>query len=281
MDGKVKFSIVIPSFNQGRFLARALDSIITQNYPDIEIIIIDAESNDETLSVIKKYETEIAYWVSEPDRGQSDALNKGFAKATGDVFGWLNSDDIYCENAFEIALEAFKNNSNKKIVYGNWYEIDENDEVIERTFSAPRPQIPHFSYEGFDANLQSMFWKKEVHQIFGEFEVSLHQVMDSDFLFSIILDQGVDVFYKVDALLGAFRRHSAQKTERLRIDERAIKEQHYLDNKYDFPTLYSAQGFYHRVNYLFAKMGWSISQGGVMYTFKKFSRALVKRFWTY
>jgi len=272
----MKFSIVIPSYNQGEFLEKSILSIINQD-TETEIIVIDGGSTDNSVEIIKKYESKIAYWVSEPDNGQSHALNKGFRNATGDIFGWLNSDDVYIQGAFRKVLEAFENNPEKKIVYGNWYEIDEYDNVIDKTYSAPKPRIPHFSYEGFDSNLQSMFWKREVHEKFGKFDESFHQLMDSDFLFNVIIDQGIDVFFKIDEFLGGFRRHQLQKTKRERIDKRAVNEQRLIDEKYGFASPKSIKGFISRVNYIFAKIVWQVSQGGIAYMLKKNFRAFFKR----
>ena len=90
-----KISIVTPSFNHAQFLEETILSVISQNYPDLEYIIIDGGSTDGSVEIIKKYEQYLTYWISEPDNGQSDALNKGFTRATGDIYGWLNSDDLY------------------------------------------------------------------------------------------------------------------------------------------------------------------------------------------
>jgi len=272
----LKFSIVIPSYNQGEFLERTLLSVINQE-AETEIIVIDGGSTDNSVKIIKKYEDKIAYWVSEKDRGQSHALNKGFAKATGDIFGWQNSDDVYMPGAFRKVQEVFEKFPEKKIVYGNWYEIDENDNVIDKTYSAPKPRVPHFSYEGFDSNLQSMFWKREVFEKFGAFDENLHQLMDSDFLFSLILNQGCDIFIKTNFFLGAFRRHENQKTKRERIDKRAVDEQKILDEKYGFSkSSFFARKFY-KIRYVFSKFCWLAKQGGVILAFRHLSRALFKR----
>src|SRR5688500_3818909 len=90
-----KISIITPTYNQGHFIEQTIQSVIEQDYPNLEYIIIDGGSTDDTLSVIKKYEKYISYWISEKDKGQSEAINKGFKKATGDVVNWLNSDDYY------------------------------------------------------------------------------------------------------------------------------------------------------------------------------------------
>ena len=98
-DQNLKISIIVPSYNQRNFIEKSILSILNQNYSNLELIVIDGGSTDGTLDVIKKYEKYISFWMSEPDEGQSDALNKGFSRATGDVFGWLNSDDLYMPNA--------------------------------------------------------------------------------------------------------------------------------------------------------------------------------------
>ena len=272
----MKFSIVIPSYNQGEFLERTLLSVINQGV-DTEIIVIDGGSTDNSVEIIKKYEDKIAYWVSEKDRGQSHALNKGFAKATGDIFGWQNSDDVYMPGAFKKVLEVFEKFPDKKIVYGNWYEIDENDNVIDKTYSAPKPRVPHFSYEGFDSNLQSMFWKRDVMEKFGQFDENLHQLMDTDFLFSVILNQGVDIFVKTDFFLGAFRRHQDQKTKRDRIDKRALDEQRVIEAKYGFDKTDSFTKKIHKFSYVTAKFTWLAEQGGIALAFRRISHAFFKR----
>jgi len=100
-----KITIVTPSFNQGNFIDENIQSVLTQNYPNFEHIIIDGGSIDGTVDILKKYSH--LKWVSEPDRGQASALNKGFRMATGDVIGWLNSDDSYLPGTFEVVARAF------------------------------------------------------------------------------------------------------------------------------------------------------------------------------
>lgn len=276
-QGNPKISIVIPSYNQGEFLERTLLSIINQNYDNTEIILIDGASNDSTLSIIEKYKKHIDYWVSEKDNGQAHALNKGFPKASGDIYGWQNSDDIYEPGAFEKVVKIFKKNPEKKIVYGNWYEIDENDRIIDRTFSAPRPRIPHFPYEGFDAYNQTMFWLCEVHKRFGSFDESLHMLMDGDMIFRFIFNEGVDSFYKTNDFLASFRRYGNQKSPENHLCETTVQNEKMLAEKFGFPKENSMEGKYYRIKHRLAKLYWHISQGGIRYTWRKFLKGYKKR----
>jgi len=126
LDGSAwpKISVVTPSFNQGQFIEETIRSVLLQSYPNLEFIIIDGGSTDNTLEIIKKYEPWIAYWVSEPDRGQSHAINKGIGKATGDILFWLNSDDLVLSCAFERIGKVFVDNPETKMVIGQAKVID-------------------------------------------------------------------------------------------------------------------------------------------------------------
>ena len=103
-----KITIVTPSFNQGQFIEETIRSVLDQNYPNLEYLIIDGGSTDQTIEVIRKYERQLSYWVSEKDRGQVHAINKGLARATGEIFGFLNSDDLYVPGTFEVVGEYFE-----------------------------------------------------------------------------------------------------------------------------------------------------------------------------
>lgn len=119
-----KFSVVTPTYNHGQFIERTIDSVLSQGYPNLEFIVIDGGSKDETVSILKKYEKHLAYWVSEPDRGQSHAINKGFDRATGELFTWLNSDDWYLPGALSEIYKTFKDYPEASIVVGVGESVD-------------------------------------------------------------------------------------------------------------------------------------------------------------
>jgi len=134
MSSQPRISIVTPSYNQGKFLEKTILSVLEQGYPNLEYIIIDGCSTDDSVETIKKYGQRLTYWVSEPDRGQSHAINKGFERATGEIFGWLNSDDWYHPGALKAVAEAFVANSEAGAVVGAGDYVAEDGTIITSTY---------------------------------------------------------------------------------------------------------------------------------------------------
>ena len=121
----------MPSFNQVKYIEHSILSILAQEYSNVQLIVVDGGSTDGTLGILKKYSNYIDILISEDDKGQSDALNKGFSLADGEIFGWLNSVDLYLPHAFTRVVDAFKYNNQKQIVFGDWLSVDAYDRTID------------------------------------------------------------------------------------------------------------------------------------------------------
>lgn len=161
-----RISVVTPSFNQARYLERTICSILDQGYPNLEYIIVDGGSTDGSIDIIRKYAAHISWWVSEPDRGQVDAINKGFKHATGDWVAWQNSDDVYCPGSFRGLAVAAKANQRAELIIGNLLLIDEGDAVL-RDVCYVKPTYDSLRAEGMVLANQAAFWRRSLHERTG------------------------------------------------------------------------------------------------------------------
>ena len=268
-----KISIVMPSYNQVEFIERSILSILNQDYPNIELIIIDGGSKDGTIEIIKKYQDHISFWVSEKDQGQSDALNKGYKNCTGQIFGWLNSDDVYLPNVFKSVSSAFEKNQNKKIIFGDWLSIDKNDDVIDYNHAFDF-NLNQFKYEGFHLNAQSMFWRASVHKLFSGFDINLYNTMDYQMILEFGINEGEKYFFRIPHVLGGFRRYEGQKTGGM--PSRAIKEHKALAERYKYSDKYKLIGKLKRFYFRCRRTWWYIKRGGVSNLIYRLKRAYVK-----
>jgi len=229
-DGKQwpRLSVVTPSFNQGEFLEETIRSILLQGYPDLEYLVIDGGSTDNSLDIIRKYEKWIHHWVSETDGGQSHAIQKGFDKVTGAISAYLNSDDVYMQGALQRVGARFASRPDMDIVYGNLYRIDPGDNVIEEHRNTPFMRWGYL-YGGFFLHQPCTFWKTDIVRSVGGFNSDFRFDMDNDLFVRIALTKARFAFER--AFLAGFRVHPASKTstilhisdeENLRIRERYL-----------------------------------------------------------
>ena len=204
-----KITIVTPSYNQGHFLEETIQSVLDQRYPNLEYFVVDGGSKDNSVEVIKKYEKHINWWVSEKDRGQPHALNKGFERATGDVYGFINSDDCLLPGALDYVGKQFAADAGLQWLVG-WVMFVEPD---DQNF----PQVWH-NYEKhrdwFVTNpigQQGTFWTGALHKRLGGFREEYDLAFDYDFWMRMRFVAGARP-KMVRRCLGTYRMHAASKT---------------------------------------------------------------------
>jgi glycosyltransferase involved in cell wall biosynthesis len=176
-----RLSVVTPSYDQGAFLEATIRSVLLQGYPNLEYIVIDGGSTDESVEILRRYEPWLAGWVSEPDRGQSDAINKGFARSTGAILGWLNSDDLYEPNALAHVARHFVDEPSCALLYGGGWEVDEGGRRIAhcdwiRPFDRRLFLTSNFILQ------PAAFWRRSLWERVGELSVSHQWAMDWEWL---------------------------------------------------------------------------------------------------
>lgn len=176
--GLPRITVVMPSYNQGKYLEAAIQSILTQDYPNLEFIIRDGGSTDESVAIIRRYESRISRWTSEQDDGPADAINRAFSGATGDIFAWLNSDDMYMPGALHAAAAAFLAWPDADLVYGEGWYIDESGARIEPCRFVRR-QFERRYLVNKDPILQpAAFWRRSLWESTGPLDTSLRWVFD-------------------------------------------------------------------------------------------------------
>jgi len=209
MNTLPKITLVMPSYNQVAYLEEAIRSVLDQNYPNLEFILLDGSSTDGSLDIIQRYANQLHYWHSQPDQGQADALKQGFARATGDLMGWLNSDDVLLPGAIEHIIQAYHANPSGGLFTGNLLWIDSQGRIL-RCKRHPS-QAYFFIRRGIFAITQpGSFFKREDYSAVGGLNETLRYVMDAD-LYIRMLAQGTRHIH-VNAWLSGFRRQDASKT---------------------------------------------------------------------
>ncbi|WP_418513616.1 glycosyltransferase family 2 protein [Corallibacter sp.] len=174
-----KISIVTPSYNQGNFIEETITSVLAQQYPNLEYIVIDGGSTDNTLAILKKYDKQITYWVSEPDQGQSDAINKGFAKATGTILGWLNSDDYLLPNAlFHIANANWQPNIGAVVGIGHKVSLNKSIVYTPQYYENITTEKLFLWTKGKNFMQPSCFFSKNAWDTCGPLNTELNYCMD-------------------------------------------------------------------------------------------------------
>lgn len=201
-------SIITPSFNQARFLPAAIESVLRQDYPFIEYGVVDGGSTDGSREILESYASKLAWWVSEPDAGQTAAINKGFARATGDIFAWLNSDDAYRPEAVREAVTFLQSHPEVGMVYGKADYLDEEGRSIG-TFPAAPTDYRRLRRGYVHIPQQSAFFRATVWKMVGPLDESFRFAMDYDLWVRIA---SVSPIAFQPRTWAGFRIHAAGKT---------------------------------------------------------------------
>lgn len=238
-----RISIIVPTYNQGCFIEENIRSVLLQGYPNLEYIIIDGGSTDNTVEIIKQYEPWIAYWVSEPDRGQAHAINKGLAIATGEIIAYLNSDDYYLPGTLFRVAEIYKQYPQADFFHGRCRYVNEQGEKTGEQFG----QITKFEeiidlWDVWWAKQQfvqpEVFWTKRISDRIGNFREDLYYVMDYEY-WCRLLKVGSKVT-SIDQELSCFRVTSTQKSnqsEAVASELLQVVYPFYWDRNSDLPFL--------------------------------------------
>lgn len=207
-----KISIITPSYNQGHLIGETIESVVSQNYPNFEHIVIDGASTDDTVDILKNYDEQIT-WVSEPDDGQADAINKGLEMASGDIITYLNSDDVYLPNTLNTVAEYFRDHQEAMWLTGDYFIIDEYGNKIQsyiaayKRFLRKNPTFTRLCIANYIIQ-PSTFWRKELTKKIGLFNEQLEYCMDFDYWLRAMQEHPL---HTVPTHFSLFRIHQSSK----------------------------------------------------------------------
>lgn len=256
-----KISIVTPSFNQGEYIEETIRSILLQNYPNLEYFIIDGGSTDNTIEIIKKYEPWITYWVSEEDRGQTHAINKGVEKCSGEVFNWLNSDDYYTKGALQQVGECYANNA-FHLLCCREYSFNSTTRFLSdptKIYFNNLEKTLHTAY----FNQPCCFFSFNVLKRCFPINEDLHYLMDADLFRRFLLHNGFGKVFESDFVTTNFRLHETSKTV-------SLNRMFHHDRLKLNSTLYQALGIPFSI---LKKINCDIEKGGALYDLRKIDQS--------
>jgi glycosyltransferase involved in cell wall biosynthesis len=217
-----RITVVTPSFNQADYLEKCIKSVIAQNYPNLEYIVMDGGSTDGSVDIIKHYEPYIAYWQSQPDGGQATALSEGFKRSTGVLLSWINSDDLFCKNALGRIINAYQKEISAGLIYGNSFLVDQMENLL-----SPLLPLPTMSYKNWlcgppSVFQGSVFFTREAYENVGGINSNLEYAIEYELFFKIV--KQFPVTY-VPYFIACFRNQPKSKTNTIRhIGKEEIKK---------------------------------------------------------
>jgi len=201
-----KISIITPSFNQGQYIQQTILSVVNQDYKNKEHLIIDGGSTDNTIEVIQQHSEHIDYWVSEVDKGQSNAINKGLLKSNGDILAWINSDDFYEEYVFQLIADYFRQNPKIDLLY---FDVSNFSSAGTKAYRHSASYSPEQFLTKVCLHQPGVFWRRRIMDQIGLLDENLHYVMDFDFWIRMYLNGTIKYIPKV---VSNFRIHHESKT---------------------------------------------------------------------
>lgn len=204
-----KISVIVPSFNQGQFIEETLLSVIEQGYPNLELIVVDGGSTDQTVEVIRRYEKHISYWVSEKDNGQSDAINKGFQRATGDIITWLCSDDLFTPGTLLKVDQHFSGFPEEVGLIHGGVVVFQQGKDLHTDFGYANPSVERYISGMAFSQPAAFFRKKYLDQVNGRVSETLHYGMDYDLFARLAC---VCRFQAVPEIFARYRMHEESKS---------------------------------------------------------------------
>jgi len=226
-----KISIITPNFNGEAYLEETIRSVLDQNYPNLEYIVIDGGSTDKSVALIESYSSKLSYWVSEPDNGQADAINKGLQKATGEWIGFLNSDDLYVQNSLFKLVEQIDQNADQNWIVGGTEIFGDRNEVFRTRFTEFSDDSKPIDWVTYKATSPqpSSFWSKYAMKKTGFLDTNFHFSFDCEFWLRLHLN-GFKPTHSSE-VLSRFRIHSESKSSQSRLP--FLNEHHQMLEKYD------------------------------------------------
>ena len=222
-----RITVVTPSFNQGRYLEQTILSILSQKYPNLEYIIIDGGSTDDSKMIIEKYSDSLAYWQSCPDGGQANAIHQGFLKSTGDILAWVNSDDLLLKNALWVVGEYFARHPGSQMIVGNSLRIDQNSKLLFKKWAHPMIHYHSMVFWGCGFDQPASFWRRNIYFGAGGINPQLVCAFDYDLFLRI---SRISRIHRLRDFLACLRIYKDTKTSKLQDifikENRIIRESH-------------------------------------------------------
>lgn len=223
-----KLTIVTPSYGQGQYLEETIRSVLLQGYPNLEYFIMDGGSKDDSVEIIRKYEPWLAGWVSEKDGGQSDAINKGWKRSTGEVLGWINSDDWYVPGALLTVGRKFATEADCRWLICSVDNYWANGDFQKRTVAGFKSLVATLGREDYRLHQPGMFWRREIYEALGGLDRSLHYSFDHEYWIRFLLKGYRPVC--VDEVVVNFRLHQQSKTQsnlrKAHLEDREVLERY-------------------------------------------------------